>query len=595
MKRTFLSLLCAAALAAGIAAAVPVPVQADREDFVSSVTLFESIGSAEELSRTEADVAVVKISDGGKIAFSDGEQDFSAAAFGDAVPCLYAETQAAAEAAARIIAEQSPYAYIASADPALVALVRESCPAANGMIDLRGKDMTATEIRDTVNKNAAKSALLTLSLSDADEVLALRRLLVTVCFETDSREERYTALSYGADGLLDDAAEANDTLAEQDAKLILPRPLVASHRGNSSARRGDGSPYYENTVAAARAAYENFSVDYVEIDLYLTKDGCPVVMHDSTIDRTTNGSGSVEAMTLEELRHYKVDGGQTGTTVLDEIPTLEDFFKEFADDDLYFLLEIKSPRFACVDEALKVIAEYGMESRVNFISFSAEQLNYARSKKPEISISLLRSLNDLTNEEGSSRPQKVMDIVNPMNASVSADYMTVYAADEVRELNRHGVKVNAWTVNDLGRFVDKGYASVTTDMCELISRQPYEIVPEEEVITVAPGERFRFGATAAAWDENYDKQIGNCTAICIGGGSLSQDDGGYYAEETGEIRCLLLYEGDYYALLSRPVTVRVEEPAGGCGGGIGAGGALFALPLLAAAGIALLKKRKKVG
>lgn len=113
---------------AGIAAAVPVPVQADREDFVSSVTLFESIGSAEELSRTEADVAVVKISDGGKIAFSDGEQDFSAAAFGDAVPCLYAETQTAAEAAARIIAEQSPYAYIASADPALVALVRESCP-----------------------------------------------------------------------------------------------------------------------------------------------------------------------------------------------------------------------------------------------------------------------------------------------------------------------------------------------------------------------------------------------------------------------------------------------------------------------------------
>ena len=312
MKRTFLSLLCAAALAAGIAAAVPVPVQADREDFVSSVTLFESIGSAEELSRTEADVAVVKISDGGKIAFSDGEQDFSAAAFGDAVPCLYAETQAAAEAAARIIAEQSPYAYIASADPALVALVRESCPAANGMIDLRGKDMTATEIRDTVNKNAAKSALLTLSLSDADEVLALRRLLVTVCFETDSREERYTALSYGADGLLDDAAEANDTLAEQDAKLILPRPLVASHRGNSSARRGDGSPYYENTVAAARAAYENFSVDYVEIDLYLTKDDRVVVMHDSTIDRTTNGSGNVEAMTLEELRRYKVDGGQPG-------------------------------------------------------------------------------------------------------------------------------------------------------------------------------------------------------------------------------------------------------------------------------------------
>ena len=99
-------------------------------------------------------------------------------------------------------------------------------------------------------------------------------------------------------------------------------------------------------MAAARAAYENFSVDYVEIDLYLTKDGCPVVMHDSTIDRTTNGSGSVEAMTLEELRRYKVDGGQTGTTVLDEIPTLDDFFKEFADDDLYFLLEIKSPRFA---------------------------------------------------------------------------------------------------------------------------------------------------------------------------------------------------------------------------------------------------------
>ncbi len=88
---------------------------------------------------------------------------------------------------------------------------------------------------------------------------------------------------------------------------------VFAHRGASQERP-------ENTLAAFARAFEQ-GVDGSELDVALSADGIPVVMHDETVDRTTNGSGAIETLTLEQLRALDAGGGQPVPT-LDQVLAL---------------------------------------------------------------------------------------------------------------------------------------------------------------------------------------------------------------------------------------------------------------------------------
>ena len=79
-------------------------------------------------------------------------------------------------------------------------------------------------------------------------------------------------------------------------------PKIIAHRGSSA-----HAP--ENTIAAFRLALEQ-GADCVELDVMLSKDGHLVVIHDDTVDRTTDGKGAVRDMTLKELRSLDAGGGQ---------------------------------------------------------------------------------------------------------------------------------------------------------------------------------------------------------------------------------------------------------------------------------------------
>ena len=95
------------------------------------------------------------------------------------------------------------------------------------------------------------------------------------------------------------------------------RPLIIAHRG--FAHRVP-----ENTIASVRAALE-LPVDGVEVDVFLSADGVPVVMHDPTVDRTTDGQGPVCALTLAQLNELRVHLGWQGRSCPPEpIPTLRE-------------------------------------------------------------------------------------------------------------------------------------------------------------------------------------------------------------------------------------------------------------------------------
>lgn len=119
----------------------------------------------------------------------------------------------------------------------------------------------------------AKSALVSYAQLGAEEIQTVRKLFINVYTEAEGEEQCIAALSAGADGVL--CAQTSAILQAlapegEDPAIYAPRPFVVSHRGNSQAVRGLYGNYYENTVEAARAAYDQYRPDFVEIDLYLS-------------------------------------------------------------------------------------------------------------------------------------------------------------------------------------------------------------------------------------------------------------------------------------------------------------------------------------
>jgi glycerophosphoryl diester phosphodiesterase len=98
------------------------------------------------------------------------------------------------------------------------------------------------------------------------------------------------------------------------------------------AHRGASAEQPENTMAAFHRAVE-LGADAIELDVRLSRDGVPMVIHDATLDRTTSAAGPVSARTADELAQLTV-GGTTG------VPRLEEVLQEIA---LPILLEIKEP------------------------------------------------------------------------------------------------------------------------------------------------------------------------------------------------------------------------------------------------------------
>lgn len=137
------------------------------------------------------------------------------------------------------------------------------------------------------------------------------------------------------------------------------RPVIA-HRGASG-------QFPENTLLAFREAVAQ-GADAVELDIRLTRDDVPVVMHDATLDRTTDGKGSVGERDLEALRGLDAGRGEP-------VPTLEAVLEALPETPL--LVEVKAG--AAMPEVVRVVRAIGAGDRVVLGSFVSEALKTARA------------------------------------------------------------------------------------------------------------------------------------------------------------------------------------------------------------------------
>lgn len=144
-----------------------------------------------------------------------------------------------------------------------------------------------------------------------------------------------------------------------------------------AAHRGWRSKYPENTLAAFRAALE-LGVDQIETDVRVTADGELVLIHDATVDRTTNAEGNVCDMTLAQLRELDAGNGE-------KIPTLVEFL-ELVKDHPTITLDIELKEYPTegreqlsydvCDRTLKLIDAYGFTDRIVINTFSGKLHEY---------------------------------------------------------------------------------------------------------------------------------------------------------------------------------------------------------------------------
>lgn len=222
-------------------------------------------------------------------------------------------------------------------------------------------------------------------------------------------------------------------------------PLIIAHRGDSAHRP-------ENTAAAFKSALD-MGADLLELDVQLTKDGQVVVIHDGSVDRTTDGRGRVADMTLAEIR--KLSAGYPerfgDRFVSEKVPTLIEALTQ-ARGRAKVMIEIKKESISDSEEedgiearVVAAVREARMEANVLLISFDRRALRRLQKLAPEMRRGHL--FYRATPEEVLEGAAEVeTDLVMPEKGMLS-DELTQAARDA-------GIKVATWVVDDVEELKD---------------------------------------------------------------------------------------------------------------------------------------------
>jgi glycerophosphoryl diester phosphodiesterase len=247
-------------------------------------------------------------------------------------------------------------------------------------------------------------------------------------------------------------------------------PLVIAHQGGDEVWPGETLYAFEQSVA--------LGVDILEMDAHITADGVLVLIHDESVDRTTNGSGSVEEMTLAELKEldaaywWSVDEGESypfrGKGLV--IATLEDIFKAFPGYPVN--IEIKKTKRSIAQPLCDLIREYDMQDKALIASFHDERMAEFREVCPEVATSGSRSE---VKEFVILNYAFLGGIYSPLESSIQVPEkdsgILLVRPGLMRGAHRRNLQIHIWTPNspeDLQRFINMGVDGIITDRPDIL-------------------------------------------------------------------------------------------------------------------------------
>ena len=203
------------------------------------------------------------------------------------------------------------------------------------------------------------------------------------------------------------------------------------------AHRGASGYAPENTFAAFRRAIA-MGAGFIETDLQLSRDARFVAIHDATVNRTTNGQGTVHDMTLADLRRLDAGSWFGSEYAGERIPTLEEILEFAKKHDVVFYLEMKpSGSWGGEHALISALRESGEIARTAVISFDAVILEGVRKIEPTVMTGLLYD------GQISNPLEKALEI-GARQVGVRGDLVTPRLLKEARERD---LQVVCWTVN----------------------------------------------------------------------------------------------------------------------------------------------------
>ena len=209
--------------------------------------------------------------------------------------------------------------------------------------------------------------------------------------------------------------------------------MIYGHRGASGY-----AP--ENTLEAFRLSME-MGADGFELDVHLSRDGELMVIHDPSVNRTTNGTGLVRDLTLAQLKELDASCGKEAYRGA-KIPTLGEVFDLIRDTHHIVNVEIKTDDFfypEIEEKCLALAREKGVEDRVFYSSFNHYTLMKLRQLKPDVKLGML--FGDIMVRPWEYAAGLSVDYLHPMK-------MNIYVPGFAEGAAEAGLGVNMWTIND---------------------------------------------------------------------------------------------------------------------------------------------------
>lgn len=551
-------------------------VEAGKDKVILPPTILSFIDSVDDynaIGERNPATAIFHVNDKGEITTKDGAlianlDEAKAKLNNKTIPAYYIKSAQGVSFICDYYSKtKTADAFVISDDTAILKAVKASNKYIFCVLDASDRVIHSKDdlfaLREEANKADARVIILPLTAANIEYVEYLHQLLMTVWTKCPDNTDisLLTAATAGVSGIVghgDVAPRINVVFNKYfNENSMLRMPNFVGHRGSPSLSQ-------ENTLAGSKLAVQ-YGATIIENDVYLTSDGVAVVMHDSTIDRTTNGTGNVASMTYEQLSKFKVDVNKTCNT--EPIPKLTDYFDEFKGKDVILYIEIKHNDTRVIPEIIRLIKEYEIADQVNLITFNKNQMLQAKSLMPEMSMGYLTSTIKPTETSYLTDLETVLNEVIYYKATFNPSFQKGTLGENfiTAALNR-GVIVLPWTINsqaDLDKYFMMGTYGITTNYTQLISNYPKHInVPGECKIT--PSESFDPQIDVVTYS---GKTVGNSSVEMIlieGNPTVKFENGSMSFTEYGNATVMFSYKsrttsGDTYYIYSQPVLLNIAE------------------------------------
>lgn len=262
------------------------------------------------------------------------------------------------------------------------------------------------------------------------------------------------------------------SLKAQVNEMSLP---VSLYNGNNDdfvviAHRGASAYHPENTMGAFKAAYE-MGAEMIEFDILLSKDGIPVVIHDETLDRTTNGSGKVVDYNFDELVTLDAGSWFGAEHSNESIPSLEEVL-QFAKGKIALNIEIKTEAVTdkliggIEEKALELVKKYDMQEHVLFSSFDYRAITHLKELDVNIAAALLY-------EKQQSQNKTPVQLVDEYSADAFNCSYRQYSKKWAKQTSEANIPVFVYTVNSerlMGKMIKRGVSGIFSDKPDVLKQ-----------------------------------------------------------------------------------------------------------------------------